>query len=166
MRRTVIAAAASVLFAASAQAQTATPAAAPPPPPQYGQPGVNLELAMKAVEAAAAEAKKNGWLTAIAVTTSGGHPRALQQDGPDPVRLDPDRNRQGQGRGHVPAADQNIRRSGQFRRSECLVASWRRASEGGLPLMRDGKVIGGIGCSGGTSQQDGVACKAGADTIK
>jgi uncharacterized protein GlcG (DUF336 family) len=40
------------------------------------------------------------------------------------------------------------------------------ASEGGLPLMRDGKVIGGIGCSGGTSQQDGVACKAGADTIK
>ena len=40
------------------------------------------------------------------------------------------------------------------------------ASEGGLPLMRDGKVIGGIGCSGGTGQQDGVACKAGADTIK
>ena len=40
------------------------------------------------------------------------------------------------------------------------------ASEGGIPLMRDGKVIGGIGCSGGTGQQDGVACKAGADTIK
>ena len=36
----------------------------------------------------------------------------------------------------------------------------------GIPLMRDGKVIGGIGCSGGTGQQDGVACKAGADTIK
>ena len=32
--------------------------------------------------------------------------------------------------------------------------------------MRDGKIIGAIGCSGGTGQQDGVACKAGADTIK
>ena len=40
------------------------------------------------------------------------------------------------------------------------------ASEGGIPLMRDGKVIGAIGCSGGTSPQDGEACKAGAATIK
>ena len=40
------------------------------------------------------------------------------------------------------------------------------ASEGGIPLMRDGKVIGAIGCSGGTSAQDGQACKAGADTMK
>jgi len=32
--------------------------------------------------------------------------------------------------------------------------------------MRDGKVIGAIGCSGGTSQQDGATCKVGADTIK
>ena len=40
------------------------------------------------------------------------------------------------------------------------------ASEGGIPLMRDGKIIGAIGCSGATGQQDGVACKAGADTIK
>ena len=40
------------------------------------------------------------------------------------------------------------------------------ASEGGIPLMRDGKIIGAIGCSGGTSQQDGQVCKAGVDTIK
>ena len=32
--------------------------------------------------------------------------------------------------------------------------------------MRDGKVIRAIGCTGGTSPQDGQACKAGADTIK
>jgi len=40
------------------------------------------------------------------------------------------------------------------------------ASEGGIPLMRDGKVIGAIGCSGGTSPQDGQACKAAADLFK
>ena len=37
--------------------------------------------------------------------------------------------------------------------------------EGGLPLVADGKIIGAIGCSGGTSQQDGLACKAGADAL-
>ena len=38
--------------------------------------------------------------------------------------------------------------------------------EGGLPLLMDGKIVGAIGVSGGTSQQDGVAAKAGADTLK
>ncbi len=40
------------------------------------------------------------------------------------------------------------------------------ASEGGIPLMSGGKIIGAIGCSGATGAQDGQACKAGADTIK
>jgi uncharacterized protein GlcG (DUF336 family) len=39
-------------------------------------------------------------------------------------------------------------------------------SEGGITLIEGGKLIGAIGCSGGTSAQDGVACKAGADTVK
>jgi uncharacterized protein GlcG (DUF336 family) len=38
--------------------------------------------------------------------------------------------------------------------------------EGGLPLLMDGKIVGAIGVSGGTSQQDGVVAKAGADTLK
>ena len=37
--------------------------------------------------------------------------------------------------------------------------------EGGLPLMADGKVIGAIGVSGGTSAQDGMVAKAGADAF-
>ena len=40
------------------------------------------------------------------------------------------------------------------------------ASEGGIPLMSGGKIIGAIGCSGATGAQDGQACKAGVDTIK
>jgi glc operon protein GlcG len=40
------------------------------------------------------------------------------------------------------------------------------ASEGGIPLMSGGKVIGAIGCSGATGAQDGQACRAGVDTIK
>ena len=40
------------------------------------------------------------------------------------------------------------------------------ASEGGIPLVSGGKIIGAIGCSGGTGQQDGVACQAGANALK
>ncbi len=40
------------------------------------------------------------------------------------------------------------------------------ASRGGIPLIEGGKIIGAIGCSGGTGSQDEVVCKAGAATIK
>ena len=38
--------------------------------------------------------------------------------------------------------------------------------EGGLPIIVDNKIIGGIGMSGGTGVQDGLAAKAGVDTLK
>jgi uncharacterized protein GlcG (DUF336 family) len=40
------------------------------------------------------------------------------------------------------------------------------ASPGGFPLVEGGKIIGAIGCSGATGDQDAVACKAGADSVK
>jgi uncharacterized protein GlcG (DUF336 family) len=40
------------------------------------------------------------------------------------------------------------------------------ASRGGIPLIEAGKIIGAIGCSGGTGSQDEAACKVGAATIK
>ena len=39
------------------------------------------------------------------------------------------------------------------------------AIEGGLPLVVDGKVVGGIGVSGGSAEQDGAVAKVGADAI-
>ena len=38
-------------------------------------------------------------------------------------------------------------------------------SRGGIPLIEDGKIIGAIGCSGGTGSQDEVGCMAGAATV-
>jgi uncharacterized protein GlcG (DUF336 family) len=40
------------------------------------------------------------------------------------------------------------------------------ASEGGFPLVMGGKIVGALGCSGGTGQQDGQTCQAGVDTMK
>ena len=38
-------------------------------------------------------------------------------------------------------------------------------SRGGIPLVEGGKLIGAIGCSGGTGSQDEVAAKAGVAAI-
>jgi len=38
--------------------------------------------------------------------------------------------------------------------------------EGGIPLIMEGKIVGAIGVSGGSSAQDGQCAKAGADAIK
>jgi uncharacterized protein GlcG (DUF336 family) len=40
------------------------------------------------------------------------------------------------------------------------------ALEGGVPILSGGKLVGTIGASGGTGQQDGQVAKAGADAIK
>ena len=39
------------------------------------------------------------------------------------------------------------------------------ASRGGIPLIEQGKIIGAIGCSGGTDSQDEVVSQAGAAVI-
>ncbi len=39
------------------------------------------------------------------------------------------------------------------------------ASRGGIPLIEDGKLIGAVGCSGGTGSQDEVICTAGAAIV-
>jgi glc operon protein GlcG len=40
------------------------------------------------------------------------------------------------------------------------------ASPGGFPLVEGGKIICAIGCSGAMGDQDAIACKAGADSVK
>jgi glc operon protein GlcG len=38
--------------------------------------------------------------------------------------------------------------------------------EGGIPLIEAGKIIGAVGASGGTSDQDGQCATAGANVVK
>src|SRR5262245_15390456 len=138
MRKIMIAAAASVLLAASAQAQTAAPTTpAPAPPLQYGQPGVNLEQAMKAVEAAVAEAKKNGWFMAVAVVSNGAH--LVHFSRMDQTQF-----------GSIQIAIDKAKAAALFRRPtktfedransggpNVLSLHGVVASEGGVPIMRD-----------------------------
>jgi uncharacterized protein GlcG (DUF336 family) len=139
----------------------------PAPPPGYGSPGVTLEQAKKAAEAVEAEATKNGWKMAIAVVSNEG---SLIYFG----RMEDTQF------GSSDVAMRKAKAAAEFRRPSKVFADAVSGSppalpiltlgaiavEGGLPLLANGKVIGAIGCSGGTAPQDGQACKAGADTIK
>src|SRR5262245_29554212 len=126
----------------------------PAPPPPYGAP-VTLEQAKKIMAGAEAEAKKNNWPMVIVILDSGGQLVMLQ-------RLD---NAQW---GSVDVAKEKARSAVAFRRPtkvfQDLIAQGGAnlrlltlgysVLEGGVPIIVDGKVIGAVGVSGATSQQD------------
>jgi uncharacterized protein GlcG (DUF336 family) len=142
--------------------------AAGPPPASYGSPSVTLEQAKKAVDAAEAEAKKNGLHQAIAVVSNSGW--LVHFSRMDDTAF-----------ASIDVAQHKARAAAIYRRSTksfadrlaaggaglaILMLDGAIAVEGGIPLMSGGKVIGAIGCSGATAEQDGQTCKAGADTIQ
>ncbi len=150
------------LFGQWGMAQTPTPVA----PPPFGMP-ISIEQARVAADAAMAEAKKNNWYYAVAVVEPSGALVYFE-------RMD---NAQ---YASTQIAQDRARASAIFRRATKSFAdrvtqqndlsvlslagsSW---SEGGLPIVVDGKLIGAIGASGGTQPQDGQVAKAGADAVR
>ena len=131
----------------------------------YGAP-IPLERAMAAIAATAAEARKHDWKLCIAVVDSGGNLVAFQ-------RMD------GAQLASVQIAEHKARASATFRRETkvfetgiqqsgynyVLTLDGMIGSRGGMPLVEGGKLVGAIGCSGGTGSQDEVACKAGVAAI-
>jgi glc operon protein GlcG len=135
--------------------------------PSYG-PNVTLEQAKRMLAAGEAEARKNNWPVAIAILDTAGHLVAYQ-------KMDDTQT------ASVDIAQDKGRSAAIYRRptkvmEDALAAggagvrflNLRGAStvEGGLPIVVNGKVIGGIGVSGVTSQQDGVVAKAAVDALK
>jgi uncharacterized protein GlcG (DUF336 family) len=170
-------------FATAAQAEMAAPTPAPAPaatpaavPDQmpfdvpYGA-SIDLAKAQKAIAAAIAEASKSprNWKLSIAVVDTNGDLVALQKM--DQTQI-----------ASVGISIGKARTAARFRRPSEAFANVMAtpaggyvatlgdppptASPGGFPLVEGGKIIGAIGCSGATGAQDGVACKAGAETIK
>ena len=147
--------------AAAAMAWLSTAHAQAPAP--YAK-GLTLDMAGKCLNAAQAEANKNKWAMAITVVDDGGHLVAF-------ARMD---NTQ---IASVRISMAKARAANNFRRptkvfqdraaSDVAVLGLPGVitSEGGLPLMHDGKIIGAVGASGGTAQQDGMTAKACADLL-
>ena len=158
---------AALVLAATTVGAQQPPAAAPPPPPPYGM-AISLEHAKKVMAGAEAEAKKNSWNVCIVVLDSGGNVVMVQ-------RMD------GAQFGSIEVAKEKAYSAVAFRRptkafddalaqggNNLRILRLPGASplEGGIPIVVDGKLIGGIGVSGVTSAQDAQIGRAGIDSLK
>jgi uncharacterized protein GlcG (DUF336 family) len=131
----------------------------------YGAP-IGAERAQSLIQAAAAEATKKGWPEDIAVYDSGANLVAF-------LRMD------GAQLASIAIAEHKARAAVKYRRvtkvfednvqkfglNYMLSLDDAIASRGGIPLVEDGKIIGAIGCSGGTGSQDEEICTVAAATI-
>lgn len=125
---------------------------------------IGLERAKQVMAAAEAESKKHNWKMNIAVVDTNGELVHFSR-------------MEGAQIGSVNVAQGKARTAARFRRETRLFYNAYEsghpyvhtldptlvASPGGFPLIEGGKVIGAIGCSGGTGDQDAVVCKAGAE---
>ncbi len=143
-----------------AHAQTA-------PAPAYGMP-LGVDAAKKVAAAAVAEARKNSFTMAIAVVDTAGNLIYFE-------KMD------GTQTGSVNVAIEKARSAVLFKRPtkafQDIVAQGGVGLrmlglpgavpvDGGIPLVEGGKIVGAIGASGGTSDQDGQCAQAGANTLK
>ena len=136
-------------------------------PNPYGLP-ISLENAKKAAAPALAEAAKNNWTMAVAIVGPAGN--LIYYEKMDNTQL-----------GSAEVSIEMARTAALFKRPTKAFQDAVAAGgdglrvlglkgvtpvEGGIPLVMDGKIVGAIGVSGGTSAQDGQCAKAGADTVK
>jgi len=140
---------------------------APAPPPPYG-PAITFDQAQKAAAAAQAEAKKNNWGVVIVVVDSGGHMVMLQRlDNTQYASIDIAKGKAVTAvnfRRPTKALEDVIAGGGAGLR--LLRVDGATPLEGGIPIVVDGKIIGGIGVSGVLSSQDAQVARAGADALK
>lgn len=131
----------------------------------YGAP-IGAQRAESLIQAAAAEATKKGWAMNIAVVDSGANLVGF-------LRMD------GAQLASISIAQHKARVAAKFRRptkafEDAVQKSDSKyvltlddviASRGGIPLIEDGKIIGAIGCSGGTGSQDELICTTAAALV-
>ncbi len=142
-----------------ALASFAAAAAAQDRRPDYG-PDVNTATAKKIAAAVIGECQKNGWNIAVAVVDNhGGLVYFERMENTQYASMD--------------IAIGKARAAATYRRptrvfmdviNKAPATATRPgvfASPGGLPIMADGKVIGGVGVSGVTGDQDEQCAKAG-----
>jgi uncharacterized protein GlcG (DUF336 family) len=129
--------------------------------------GIGLDQANRVAAASLAEARKLNLSMAIAVVDAAGQLVAFERmDNAFP--------------GAAAVSQDKAQSAAMFRRPtkafqdalagggaglRVLTLRGANAVEGGIPLVVDGKVIGAIGVSGGSAEQDGAVAKAGVDGL-
>jgi glc operon protein GlcG len=132
----------------------------------YGAP-ITLDQAKKAMAAAETKAKQNNWNVVISIVDSAGHAVMHRLDGTQLAS--------------IRIAEGKARTAVEFRRPtkalEDVIAGGGAGlryftvrevnlMEGGIPIVFEGKIVGGIGVSGVDSKDDAQIAQAGADAVK
>jgi uncharacterized protein GlcG (DUF336 family) len=165
---------ASIALSAAAPAWAQAPAAeseiTQPVPPvmpfdiPYGSP-ITLATAQRAMTAALAEAGQRQWKMNCAIVEPTGDLVAFEKM--DQAQY-----------ASIQIAQDKARTAARFRRPTkalfdaiqhgnpyIIALSGATPVEGGFPIIVEGKLIGAIGCSGGTGNQDATTAKAGRDAV-
>ncbi len=139
----------------------------PPANVPYGV-SISSDSAKKIAAAAIAEARKNNWAMAVAVVDTGGHLVYFERMQDTQI-------------GSVEVSIEKAKSAALFRRPtksfqdtvaaggdglRILRLTGAIPVEGGIPIIVDGKIIGAVGASGGSSDQDGNTAQAGANAMK
>ena len=153
-------------FTGLAAAAAFTVAVAPAAAQSYGATAVNLATAKKIAAAALAEAQKNKWNVAVAVVDMHGflvyYEKMDDTQSASPVIAVEKAKTAAMFRRPSRAFEEGIAKG----RTAILGLPGATPITGGLPIVVDGKIIGGVGVSGVTSDQDEQIAKAGLDGLK
>ena len=126
------------------------------------KPFLSLEDALRISDAAEAKAKSEGWNVVICILDDGGNLISLKRM--DGVQI-----------GSIEVAQAKAKSAVFFKRSTKVFEEAMKGEggariatlpnavgvEGGLPIFKDGVIVGAIGISGVTSTQDGIIAEAG-----
>ena len=138
----------------------------PDAPQLYGS-NIALEVAKRVAAPALAEAERNNWAMAVAVVDTAGDLMYFE-------KMDATQA------ASVTVAVDKARSAARFKRptkafQDMLAAGGEGLRvfgitgavpvEGGVPIVIDGKIVGAIGVSGGTSAQDGQCARAGVESV-
>lgn len=134
--------------------------------PDYGT-SITLAAAKSVAAAAQASAENNGWQVVIVIVDTGGNPVLLHRM--DNAHL-----------GSVAIAEQKAKTAVGFRRDtkifegavalggehlKILGAGNILPMEGGVLLLKEGKIIGAVGVSGAQPSEDGQVAASGAAAV-
>ena len=129
-------------------------------PPEYGMP-ISAQQASAVAAAAVETMAENGWRMAVSVVDPAGHLVHFE-------KVDGTQN------ASIEISMRKAQAAAGFRRSTRVFAQGIAnnpalatlpgvvGSPGGVPIVVDGRIVGAVGCSGGTGDQDEIACEAGA----
>ena len=132
----------------------------------YGS-AIPLDTAKRVAAAAVDEARRNGWTMAVAIVDAAGDLVYFE-------KMDETQT------GSVTVSQSKARSAARFKRPtkafqdaltgtpdglRILGIEGAVPVEGGLPIALGGKIVGAVGVSGGTSEQDGQCAQAGLSVV-